>query len=79
MRKPVECTLFDLIKSVNQYTDDDQEATAVVAEMINSGTVCLSGKFAGATIDLSPAHSDCLDISLSPFRPERSTGEVPAG
>lgn len=79
MLKPVECTLLDLLESVNQYAEDDQEATAVVADLINSGTVRLSGKLAGATIDLSPARFDCLDVSLSPFQPDLSTEEVSDG
>ena len=70
MLKPVECTLLDLLESVNQYAEDD---------LINSGTVRLSGKLADATIDLSPARFDCRDVSLSPFRPGLSTEEVPAG
>jgi hypothetical protein len=69
MTKPIECTLFDLIQSVNQCTDNDREVAATVTALINSGKVRLRGKFAGAMIDMSPALSDFSDETLWPLLP----------
>jgi hypothetical protein len=52
MKTPIECTLLDLLQCVNNVTATDQEATAVVVRLINSGRVRLCGTFAGAKIPL---------------------------
>ena len=75
MTKPIECTLFDLIENVSRHANDDAEAAAVVADLINSGVVRLRGKFAGARIDvsdLSPFYSDLLidDLPSEPVQVE---------
>ena len=55
--KPVTCTLLELIKSVNAFTEDDREVAVVVAHLVNSGRVRLCGNFANAKIRLSPERS----------------------
>ena len=46
-------TLLELVQTVSDYATNDDEVTATVAYLINSGKVRLSGNFAGAWIDLS--------------------------
>lgn len=53
MQAPINCTLLDLVRRVNEVTDDDNEAVATIVHMINSGRVRLCGTFAGAKIQLS--------------------------
>jgi hypothetical protein len=55
--KTITCTLLELIKSVNAFTEDDREVAVVVAHLVNSGRVRLCGNFAGAKIRLSPERS----------------------
>lgn len=50
MKIPLECTLLDLVQTLNDITDNDQEVVAAAVSLINSGRVRLSGNFAGATI-----------------------------
>lgn len=50
MKAPIECTLLDLVQTLNDITDNDQEVVAAAVSLINSGRVRLSGNFAGATI-----------------------------
>jgi len=57
-----ECTLLELVKRVNQVTDDDNEVVAAIVNLVNSGRVRLRGNFAGAKIKL-PA-----SLSLFPQR-----------
>jgi hypothetical protein len=54
MRTPIRCTLLELVKVLNEVTDNDQEVVAAAIFLINSGRVQLRGNFAGATIDVSP-------------------------
>ena len=49
---PKECTLLDLLWSVNEVTEDEREAVATVVYLINTGRVRLCGNFAGAKITL---------------------------
>jgi hypothetical protein len=56
-----ECTLLELVKRVNEVTNDDHEVVAAIVTLVNSGRVRLRGTFAGAKITL-PA-------SLAPFPP----------
>jgi hypothetical protein len=59
MRPQIECTLLDLIRTLNELTDNDQEVVATASYLINSGRVRLCGSFAGAKILLStlvPTH-----------------------
>lgn len=65
MQIPKECTLLDLLWSVNEVTEDEREAVATVASLINSGRVRLCGNFAGAKIRLS-------DLSLVVSQQEKS-------
>ncbi len=55
--KTITCTLLELIRSVNAFTEDDREVAVVVAHLVNSGRVRLCGNFAGAKIKLSPESS----------------------
>jgi hypothetical protein len=50
MKAPIECTLLDLVQTLNDITDNDQEVVAAAVSLINSGRVRLSGNFAGAKI-----------------------------
>ncbi|HEV8716073.1 MAG TPA: hypothetical protein VGX03_25005 [Candidatus Binatia bacterium] len=62
MQTVPECTLLELVKHVNEVTDDDNEVVAAVVNLVNSGRVRLRGTFAGAKIKL-PA-----SLSLFPQR-----------
>ena len=62
MQTTPECTLLELVKRVNEVTDDDNEVVAAVVHLVNSGRVRLRGTFAGAKIKL-PA-----SLSLFPQR-----------
>lgn len=53
MTPVITCTLLELVQTLNAITDNDQEAVAIVASLVNSGRVRLCGNFAGARIDLS--------------------------
>jgi hypothetical protein len=50
MKAQIECTLLDLIQTLNKMTDDDQEVVAMAVSLVNSGRVRLCGNFAGAKI-----------------------------
>lgn len=52
MTQPIECTLLELLEMLNDLTDDDHEVAAVVASLVNTGRVHLTGNFAGAQIEL---------------------------
>jgi len=62
MKASIECTLLDLVQTLNQIIEDDQEVVAMAASLVNSGRVRLCGNFAGAKIN--------LPVSLSPFPPQ---------
>ncbi len=62
MQTALECTLLELVKRVNEVTDDEHEVVVAVVHLVNSGRVRLCGNFAGAKIT--------LPVSLSPF-PQR--------
>ena len=48
-------TLLELVESVCDTTDDDDEVIAIVLQMLRSGRVRLCGNFRGASIeDLAP-------------------------
>ena len=57
MTAQIECTLLDLIQTINRTTEDDQEVVATVVSLVNSGQVRLCGNFAGAKITLSLSSS----------------------
>jgi hypothetical protein len=65
MKAQIECTLLDLIQTLNKMTDDDQEVVAMAVSLVNSGRVRLCGNFAGAKIKLPP--------SVASFRGHRWT------
>ena len=44
-RTRIETTLLDLVRAVNQMTDDDRLVVATVAHLINSGQARLIGAF----------------------------------
>ena len=86
MRAPIECTLLDLVQTVNTLTDDEQAVVAVVVSLVNGGRVRLCGNFAGPTIHLPVSLSTCpprvgptllgVQASLRRMRPEGG-GNVP--
>jgi glutamine amidotransferase-like uncharacterized protein len=47
-------TLLDVIDTVAEYADTDDELKAVVTHLVNSGKVQLSGDFSGCKIDFGP-------------------------
>jgi len=58
MAEPIHCTLLNLVRTVSRFAESDDEVTATVAYLVNSGKVQLCGNFAGAKIDLwSPPFS----------------------
>jgi len=59
MKPQVECTLLDLVQTLNKFSDDDHEVAAIAASLVNTGRVRLRGNFAGAKIK--------LPLSLSTF------------
>ena len=59
MQTAIECTLLELVKRVNEVTDDEHEVVVAVVHLVNSGRVRLCGNFAGAKIK--------LPVSLSLF------------
>jgi hypothetical protein len=62
MQSAIECTLLELVKHVNEVTEDENEVVATVVNLVNGGRVRLCGTFAGAKIKL-PA-----SLSLFPER-----------
>jgi hypothetical protein len=44
-RDPVVVTLLELIETVGEITEDDEEVVATVIHMLRSGTVLLGGNF----------------------------------
>lgn len=52
MTQPIECTLIELLETLNDVTDDDHKVAAAVASLVNTGRVHLTGNFAGAQIDM---------------------------
>lgn len=52
MKDSIECTLLELLETLNDVTDNDHEVAATVASLVNSGRVRLTGNFAGARIDM---------------------------
>jgi hypothetical protein len=57
MAHTVECTLADLLESMQDVTEDDHAVVAAATRLINSGQVRLRGKLAGAKVKLSPSFS----------------------
>jgi hypothetical protein len=70
-------TLLDLVQTLNEFAQTDDEVVAVVTQLVNSGQVRLGGNFTGARINLStpaslakyPTDSSRLDPSKSPSPP----------
>ena len=83
MTKPVECTLLDLMQSVNEYTENDQEVAATVASLVNSGRVRLRGNFAWARIKLPsslaafPKELWPIFLGMSTISPQTRSSEKP--
>ena len=50
MEAQIECTLLDLVQTLLQSTNDDQEVVATAKALVNSSRVRLCGNFAGAKI-----------------------------
>ena len=53
MRIQLETTLLDLVTTMTDLTDDENEVLATVTHLVNSGKVVLRGNFAGQTIPVS--------------------------
>ncbi len=43
-------TMLSLVRVVQDYAESDEEAVAIIAELLNSGRVVLIGTFAGQRI-----------------------------
>ena len=43
-------TMLSLVQVVQDYAESDEEAVAIIAELLNSGRVVLIGTFAGQRI-----------------------------
>ena len=52
MKATTECTLGELLETLNNFTDDDHEVAVAVANFVNNGQVRLTGNFAGAQFEL---------------------------
>jgi hypothetical protein len=48
-------TMAELVRVVAEFARTDAEVLATVTHMINTGSVRLQGKFAGARVDLESA------------------------
>jgi len=58
MKAQIECTLLNLVQTLNKMYDDDQEVVAMAVSLVNSGRVRLCGNFAGAKIKLPPSFTN---------------------
>lgn len=47
-------TLLDVVKTVSEFSETDEELLATVTYLVNSGKVRLCGDFAGSTIEPAP-------------------------
>lgn len=52
MKATTECTLRELLETLNNFTDDDHEVAVAVASLVNNGQVRLTGNFAGAQFEM---------------------------
>jgi hypothetical protein len=52
MEPQAQLTLLDLIEAVGEVTDSEAELVSVVAHLVNSGRVRLTGNFKGKSISL---------------------------
>lgn len=50
---PLDTTLLDLVSTVSEFADSENELIATVVHMVNSGSVRLCGSFRGARFDLA--------------------------
>jgi hypothetical protein len=50
----VRTTLLDLVQTIQDCTTSDRETVMLIAHLINSGQVILSGTFAGARLVVVP-------------------------
>jgi hypothetical protein len=48
-------TLLNLVQTIQEYTESDDEVVAIIAKLINSGRVVLCGIFAGARVRIADA------------------------
>lgn len=48
----INTTLLDLVATVSEFADTENELLAVVVRLVNSGRVMLVGNFMGARFDL---------------------------
>ena len=46
-------TLLELVQTLNEFAQTDDEVVAAVTQLVNSGQVRLGGNFTGARINLS--------------------------
>ena len=66
MKLKKECTLLELIQTVNKTALTDDEVVTIVAYLVNSGRVRLCGTFAGAKISRHASLSTFLRKGQSP-------------
>jgi hypothetical protein len=75
MNPKTQTTLLDLVQSVSEFANSDEEVVVTVAYLINSGRVRLCGNFAGAKIsfasplDVFPAWARPNLLPPTPPRP----------
>ena len=57
MKTTTECTLLELLETLNDFMDDDHEVAVAVASLVNNGRVRLTGNFAGAQFEIPESFS----------------------
>ena len=67
--RPQECTLLDLVQSVINFAESDDEVVATVMYLVNSGRVRLCGTFAGTKIILPPSIHTFLTLDMASVVP----------
>ncbi len=53
-------TLLDVVNTVSEFSDTEEELLATVTYLVNSGKVRLCGNFAGSTIAIPAPHGTQL-------------------
>lgn len=54
MAEPIHCTLLNLVRTVSCFAESDDEVTATVAYLVNSGKVRLCGSLMTSWIKRLP-------------------------
>jgi hypothetical protein len=64
-------TLLDLVQTLNEFAQTDDEVVAAVTHLVNSGQVRLGGNFTGARINLSTPAPPGAVVCLTRFENRR--------